>query len=346
MYARIILIIVGFALLPSVAQNLLEQDAQQRADALFDKARHLSDIRSSKAPAFRLTATFSFTGVDLETLHGTYTELWVSSSQWRRETVVNQWKRLEVSNSSTDWLLDNTTDFPPRAAQLSGLVDFFPPKSAALLFETITDHPETNPPADCAITKPDLHHLKSAFCFEKKSGVLLEKMFPEIRPRNAVSHSQSYGSYRKFGDFYFPRQMEGLEDKHKLLDLTVVDLSLQPSPDPALFTPPPGAIELGNCSGTAVEPSFESNFPETFGIGVPPRARGPRDPDQVSWTAVWLVVDTKGKPQYAKVEHPAPGNKAAEKRILNRVREWRFKPGTCDGVPMPMPLHLQLPSWD
>lgn len=85
----------------------LAQDVQSRAEALMQHARQLSDIRSSGAPAFRLTATFSFVGDDLEAVQGTYTETWASDSQWRRETVVNNLRRIEVGAPSRLWLLDS-----------------------------------------------------------------------------------------------------------------------------------------------------------------------------------------------------------------------------------------------
>jgi hypothetical protein len=66
-----------------------KSEIQTRAEALMERARHLSDIRAKNAPAYRLKATFSFMGKNLENLQGTYTEVWVSDSQWRRETVVS-----------------------------------------------------------------------------------------------------------------------------------------------------------------------------------------------------------------------------------------------------------------
>src|SRR5277367_4778453 len=81
----------------SLAQDPPAPDIQKRADALLEKARQLSNIRSPNAPAFRLKATFSFTGRDLETVEGTYTEVWISRSQWRREILVKDFHRIEVA---------------------------------------------------------------------------------------------------------------------------------------------------------------------------------------------------------------------------------------------------------
>ena len=69
------------ASIPLVAQSTPKpeppkSDVQLHAESLMERARKLSDIRSKGAPAFRLKATFSFAGKDLDTLQGTYTEIW------------------------------------------------------------------------------------------------------------------------------------------------------------------------------------------------------------------------------------------------------------------------------
>ena len=73
------------ASIPLVAQSTAKpeppkSDVQLHAESLMERARKLSDIRSKGAPAFRLKATFSFAGKDLDTLQGTYTEIWGGTS--------------------------------------------------------------------------------------------------------------------------------------------------------------------------------------------------------------------------------------------------------------------------
>jgi hypothetical protein len=346
MRASIVLTVAFIALLHSAssAQDLPTQDTQKRADALLQKARHLSDIRSPNAPPFTLKATFSFTGTDLETVEGTYTEVWMSSSQWRREIIARDFHRIEVAGPTTIWRLDNTDDFPEPASQLPILLDPFPPPSQSFAFEAVIDHSETHPPVECAMVKPDKYGMKSAFCFDKENGVLMEKIFPEVRPRNILDSSCNYGSFRKVGGLWLAREIACFEERHKKIVAKIVDLSPALSPDPALFTPPPEAIELANCPATPVPPSLDTNPMIVFGMGGPRINGRINDPDSRSWVTVWFVVDTKGKSQHARVVHSLPNNKTAEKTILNRLHAFAFKPGTCNGVPMPMPLTLQLPN--
>lgn len=338
MKARAILLSIAFPALFAVSlfaqapqkPAVQKSEIQIRAEALMERARHLSDIRAKNAPAFRLKATFSFVGKDLENTQGTYTEVWVSTSQWWRETVVNNLRRVEVGGTNRRWLLDNTQDFPDTAARLPALMKLFPSATLRFDFQSVVDSTKEMTSSECAITKPGSSGDKYAFCFEKKTGALLEKVSPEIRPTNAVRYSCFYGMFRKFGEFWFPREMGCFEDKHRKLETKVVDISAEPSPDTELFKPPPGATERAECLGTSVPPS-------------PVSAPGPLRPlggeDRHAQVLLSLIVDRNGKPQDLRVRRSA-GTDFGQ-RALDAVRRWKFKPGTCDGEPIPMEINVE-----
>src|SRR5579863_49295 len=193
---------------PSVAQNV-----EARAQALLQHSRQLSDIRSAGAPAFRLKATFSFTGDDLEQTHGTYTETWISSSQWRRETVIGELHYIDIASADKRWLV-YPDRFPTQTEHLPGLMTLTPPTSLELDFTDIRESTSGDLNVECAYSKPILPNRQSVFCFEKHSGLLLEKAFPEKRPRNVVMFSCQYGTFRRFGEYGFLREVECFEDRH------------------------------------------------------------------------------------------------------------------------------------
>jgi len=307
-----------------------KSDTQLHSEALMAKARHLSDIRAKNAPAFRLKASFTFIGKDLENAQGTYTEDWVSDSQWRREIVVKDFRRIEVGTPNRIWTLDNTIDFPEPATHLPDLMNMFHSASPTLEFESIADNPDRKPAEQCATTKRGSQQEQYKFCFDQKSGALLATLSPDIRPKNMTDYSCFYGIFRKFGDSWFPREMACLEDKHRQLEAKVEELTAEPSPDAALFKPPPGAIERGRCSGTSAHPvttlSPEPGFPT-----------GTESKD--SSVLLALVVDIQGKPQDLKVSRS--GGKEFDDAALAAVQKWRFKPATCDGEPMPIEIRVE-----
>ncbi len=171
----------------------------------MERARLLSDIRAKNAPAFRLKTTFNFAGKDLESTQGTYTEIWVSDSQWRPETVVNDLRRIEVGTANRIWTLDNSKDFPETATRLPALVNIFPPASSTFEFDSIADNTDQKPPERCATTKRGSQQEQYRFCFDQKAAALLAKLSPEIRPKNMTDYSCFYSIFRKFGNSWLPR---------------------------------------------------------------------------------------------------------------------------------------------
>ncbi len=332
--------VLSIALPASLAVSLFAQapqkpeapksEIQTRAESLMDRARHLSDIRAKNAPAFRLKATFTFVGKDLENKRGSYTEDWLSDSRWRRETVVGDFQRVEVGTLNRTWKLDSSKDFPETAAKLSGLMDIFPSTLARFEFESIADSTDTNPPEICATTKPGSQHERYRFCFDSKSGALIAKISPDIRPKGSSDYSCFYGIFRRLGDFWFPREMACLQDKHRELEANVDELAAEPSPDDALFKPPAGATEMGRCLGTSTHPFPTLNPEPNFPTGGQPG----------SHVSLSLVVDTQGKPQDLEVHQS--GGKDFDTEALKTVQKWRFKPATCDGDPMPMEIRVEV----
>lgn len=142
-----------------------------------------------------------------------------------------------------------------------------------------------------------------------------------------------YGGFQKFGEHWFPREMACFEDRHKKMDAKVIEISAEPAPDPALFVPPPGAVELGNCLGHFVAPQPVSTLQPLFHAGA--------DGENVS-VLVSAVIDIKGKPQSVKAIRSAQKN--FDQSAINSVRGWRFRPATCDGAPIPAQIYVEVRS--
>jgi hypothetical protein len=335
----ILLYAISLALLPacSSAQEAqaapAEQDPQVRAEALLQHARELSDIRSANSPAFRLKASFSFPGEDLQTIQGTYTEIWLSTTRWRREVIIGDLHRIDVGGSGEHWI-SFPDGFPQEADQLSYMFAVTPPATAELTFTSVEERVNAEVAADCAYTKPVVENLSSSYCFEKQTGLLIEKTFPEKRLQNLVRRSCGYRTFHKIRDSWFPYDVVCFEDRHKTMTAHVEELMFESNADPALFVPPAGAAEIGECAGKAVGPVYSH-------LALNPMVYGERldDPSRAQWVKVWVVVDKKGKPQTVKV---VPSRvKESTKNIADFIRNFYFKPGTCDGKPMPMALYLE-----
>lgn len=301
-------------------------DAQQ----VLEHARQLSDIRSPSAHAFLLKVTFSFINDDLDTIQGTYTETWLSSTRWRRETTIGSIHHLEIGGSGKYWISDNSDAFPEQAARLSIMLQMFPSRSTPLNFDAALDRNSSGHALQCLVARS----AGIALCFDKRSGLMFGRIFIQSIRSGLVENSCQYAGFQKFGPYWFPREMACFRETHRLLQAKVVELTSEPPADAALFTPPPGAVELGECPVAPVEPEAISA----------PSPRGPSSAaDRAPYVRLAIVVDPQGHPQNIRIERS--GGKTFDDQAVHTVRNWLFHPGTCNGQPIAMEVHADVRFW-
>jgi hypothetical protein len=234
------------ALVTLLNAGSVAEDEQSNARALLERARELSDIRSPSAPAFRLKVTFTAITRDLTTLEGTYTEIWVSNTQWRRETVVGASRRIEVGWATRHWLLNSGPPLPDEVQRFSSLLELSPSWWQEFTFQPTTDHDVNGVAIRCVVTPAGENDERYALCFYKQSGLLMQTTMPKRIGNRLGDYSCLYANYQKFWEYFFPRELRCLQEGHRKLEGKMVELSLDPFPDPALFVPPAGATEIGN----------------------------------------------------------------------------------------------------
>jgi TonB family protein len=305
------------------------EDIQKAAEGMLNRARQLSDIRSPNAPGFRMKLTFSFVGHDLETLQGSYTEVWVSNSQWRRETAVGDFQRIEIGGPSKRWLVDSGKDFFEEAARVPTMIEVFPTTTAKFEFESFANPDSAT---RCAVTRArGTLHTKWAFCFDKNSQLLVENITPQWVGQQIGDYSCNYSQFQKFGDYSFPHNIVCFQDGHRKLSAKVEELSPVQSPDAALFMPPAGAVETGTCSEDLVMPRGITTPHPAIPLGIQ---------DQRISVVLSMVVDIKGNPQDLKIARS--GGKQFDDAVMATVRGWRFWPATCGGKPMASAINIEL----
>ena len=234
------------ALFTLLGAGSFAQDEPSKPQTLLERAWDLSNIRSSSAPAFQLKATFSAITRELSTLEGTYTETWVSNTQWRRETVVGTSRRLEVAGAAGRWLVNSGPPLPIEAQRFSSLLELSPPWWQDFTFQPISDHDVNGVAIRCVVTLPEDTGERYALCFYKDSGLLMQTTMPKTIGSHLGDYSCLYTGYQKFWEFLFPRDLRCLQEGHRKLEAKIVELSLDPFPDPELFVQPAGATELGS----------------------------------------------------------------------------------------------------
>jgi len=325
--ARLILAIAFTVLLSPVS---VAENKQEEGENLIRRVEQVSNIRSADAHPFHLKASFALLGNSAAAGEGTYIEIWASQGRWRRETVLAAFHRTEVGREKTRWTVDSTEEVPGKAGQLGALLQLRDVRQGPIKVAAIRDQTVEGVQARCVELK-DNGIGKETLCIDAQSGVLLLKKTPTLWMGKKLEYSCQYGQYQEFAGRMYPRHIQCGEDGHPAIDVRVVELFGEPSPDSALFVPPIDAKELANCPGGVQAPKA---------LQTPDPEYPKNEPQPISPVAIWLVVGVNGKPRDLKVVRSV--GKAFDDRALAAVSQWVFKPAMCEGDPVAVEVNVEV----
>jgi TonB family protein len=298
---------------------------ETEAAALIEHAKQLSDIRAEGAPPFRLKLDFKIINDDGSVMDGKYTEIWVSKTEWRKETELGDFRRVQIAAGRKLWLLENTTVFPQQIDDIPGItnVSRLRPES----WKSRKDRDIKGIGAHCL--ENSFNSATWALCFDKVSGTLYAEVSP-LRPRTGSSKRVClHSDYQKFGEYTVARSYECQEDQHRKLQARVVELTTYTAQDQALFVPPEGAKESVNCVGSVKPPTVVHSVDP-----APPRSFS-----GTSVVTMSVVVGIDGKSYDLRVI--STPNRDYDEAALKAVQQWRYRPATCDGEPMETRINVE-----
>jgi TonB family protein len=313
--------------LAGVASAAFSSKNSAESAALIEHARRLSDIRGEGARPFRLRLDFKAIRADGGVTEGSYTEVWVSKAQWRKETVLGAFRRTQVAAGGKRWVLDSSADVPEQVKYLPLLGDTGRFQSEA--WAPQKDGKINGVGAHCLKNDRDTSLARWELCFDKETGTLMAEIRPSQVETGTGERVCVYSDYQKFGEYTFARSYECTEDKHLRLTARVVELVAEPAQEPALFSAPEGAKESVNCVGLVKPPQVVHR-------------ENPKAPGSFSGTTLVVVsldVGIDGRPNSLTVTSAA--NHDYDEAALRAVRQWRFKPATCDGQPVEIEIAVE-----
>lgn len=307
-----------------LAPRVLASKKEAEAASLIDRAKQLSDIRAEGAPAFRLRINLRLTDKDGSTHDGAYAETWVSKTQWRRETKLGDFRRTEVASGRKLWRLDSATTMPERIKDVLGFFEISKPTPQMqdyLKPAEIEDQQIRGTSARCIEIRTGFL-VTSALCFDKDNGMLAAELQPLRVESRVAAKDCVFSNYRKFGDRIVAGSYDCYEDGHLRFQARVVEIAAESAPDPRSFTALDGASESVNCLG-AVKPGELIDK-------VDPRR--PLAVNVQSRAFIRATIGTDGKLHDLRVVF-SPNPEFSES-ALQALKQWRYKPYTCDGEPV------------
>ncbi len=301
---------------------IVAEDKKEQATRLFQTAIKLSDIRAPNSPPFRLEVHIS--RKDKGTiLEGEYLEVWASPRQWHREITLGDYHLVQVSDPADEkrgWVVEprSRLDFGKEILEFAQFGDLreenLDPKK---LFRVNKNGTQLT----CVEDKDELTD-KKVTCFDSSTNLLQSVQFSH-------GFAHEYLKYIPFGAFSFPRTMKVVSDGGTSLELTVTELAAEPSPDAALFSVPQNAEHRPVCARQIP--------PQHLSMPSPVYAGGDSQGGDVVLRA---ILDTDGRPHdVTVVQSLGPARDAAS---IQALQSWIFKPATCQGKPVAVPLEVSM----
>ncbi len=324
-------LLTGSICLMLVAGASSAENNKALGNDLIAKAHKISDIRAEGAPAFRLEGTFL--SIPKETdgpkVEGSYTEVWVSATKWRREVKTSSSTLVEIGIGTKIWHADSGSDrlwmvlSPPLTRYPERMI-----AGKAAEIDRISDRRVDSLKMTCVESKSN--GWKAIDCLDPSTSVLLIHEISGGPNWNPFHYSCIYRYYEQFGDELFPRSVRCRNGPGDNVMLTILKLSKEVTPDESLFAKPPGAVETRNCQTDVSAPS------PTY----TPNVEHPGQHSQVITVVLWTAVDENGNARDTKIART--GGDYFDHLALNALRQWKFKPAMCGGAPIAVAMEIEM----
>ena len=249
-----------------------------------------------------------------------------TGSFWREDLRFPDYGYSAISDDKKTWTLRSTDVEPGLATDALQLVNGSP-----------SMRPFPNPVVrkKASAIQKKKHEKKSVTCVE--SAFNFETCFDDATGA-AISQSDDHAKweYADFKDFHgklVPRSMEYIWEGKPLILATVIALE-DVVPDPKLFVVGQGYAEETACNGQLTRPKLVHTVDPDF----PARYRGRVYGTLMNSVKVRLAAD--GTVKDAVVIKTINSDFDAE--ALKAVRQWKFEPWKCDGVPLSRDITVQV----
>lgn|ERR1017187_73236 len=306
----VVLLMVGLWL-SSFAVAADDLDKRHELDALLAKA-NAANLGSSGSPAFHLRLQLHAEHITARPIDGTYDEVWSAPDAWRRETAFPEFKQLETGDQDGRWV-DRSLDFRPHPVYLvARLLDSLMAPVAPADEKVLKLHLEKKEgmKLQCADlgTGPAHHTL----CFDER-GLLFSSEY--------ASFQAEYHDYQKFGEAMFPRKLSVYQNRERVLEINVAELS---TPSEKLTQFPrraASALQLTPC--------------ERWEAGLPVKKVAPQYPEEArrnhlqGTVLLYALVSADGTVQKVRLLQGAGAT--LDQAAAEAVAHWVYAPTDCGG---------------
>ncbi|MGH9345320.1 MAG: energy transducer TonB, partial [Terriglobia bacterium] len=300
----------------------------QEAEALFTKARSLSDLEAKGSPPFEMDAKITLYNLTGSHEDGDYHRIWESKTESRTEISLPDYHSITVDHAGKTWHSSNLLYRPYFIFQMGNALSFPSPLniSSNIKLTKVQERKINGVSAECAGVSTKGLKEHPAFCFDPATGYLISEEDP------VWFTTLQFSDYTPIGEKSFPRTLRVLQDGQLLLEVKITALTsikmtenmLAPLPN---IQPDP----IVNCAKGQTLPvhSITKTPPEYPTAALQLRIQGT--------VVLYADIGKDGIPRGLTILR-SPGV-AFSATSLAAVSQWRYTPTTCGGIP----LEVQMP---
>lgn len=316
---------------PAYGQSAKDPAARTQAAALFAKALAVSDIRAPGSPPFQMSGTINLKDSRGKTATGAYLLKWAAPDQWREEIHFGNYARIRVGGKNQYWQSRTTPYELQSLLQLSQGLNFLqelhvwsnPANIAGLESVDLHQKKDHGTKLSCVMLKLNEMSASSDYCFDPLTGTLAIDRLGSVE----------FSGFLSFGGKRFPGNMRA--EAPPAVPITLQLNSIMPlvKADQADFQPPPGSTVWPFCDAPDSLPTLKSR-------ALPEYPMGERMEHEQGSVFIYAVIGTNGRLSNLKLLS-APDAGLGES-ALSTVGQWRYKPETCGGQPVPIETSIRV----
>ncbi|HVN77166.1 MAG TPA: energy transducer TonB [Thermoanaerobaculaceae bacterium] len=320
-------------------------EAQERGLALLARAAQLEHLRSPETGPFRLRVTVKLLGLVDGAREGQYLLVAASPDQWFETTRFPGYMEATGLSDGQRWRKRNVIDKPYRFHEASRLLDVaahlrLPPDAVVkrVVQRTVAGRPafcvDASPTSDLwqkdMVGKAAISEVarskdsEVALCFDGDTGALLSASYGGSLPRF------EYEGLITLGAKAYPKTLRCYEGKELAVEATVEELVAQ---------------QTLEAEGSYAAPAGSEKWP-ACAAPDPPRLVVKKEAEDDTYARVQRQYGTV----IALVEVGTDGTihdlafvqarGVLHDSVKQAVKNWRYQPATCNGVPVPAELYL------
>jgi len=304
---------------------------------LIAQARKLEELWTDGTPPITIRTEIQVSDAQGKVTPGQYVATWQSSSRWREELEIANYKRIRVHDAKGYWQQSSLGIQPEIIFQLDSLLDLRTvlKVGAKQVLGKVKSHDKNGVRQKCTEVKR-ASGTERILCFDEATGNLLTVEYPRSENQNPPDISRiEYGEFNKLGDKRIPHEVRAFRDRTVVVTAKVLDVTPITEGNPALFLTPTNAEFWPQC--------VDMRNPELVNPVQPKYPTSARSNGEQGRVAFYAVIESDGTLSHLTIIRRA--TPTLESAAAEAIRQWRYKPAACGSTPIRIETSIPVDFW-